>query len=50
GLYRVDKALLEAKQADVGSIQRIILEESELAWRIYYAACKVVKLDYGFTG
>ncbi|KAF2257940.1 hypothetical protein CC78DRAFT_527107 [Lojkania enalia] len=50
GPYGVEKALEEAKQANANSTQRIILGESELAWRAYYAAKKATDSQHGFSG
>ncbi|RMZ87181.1 hypothetical protein DV736_g5593, partial [Chaetothyriales sp. CBS 134916] len=50
GPYKVDQALQEAKKADVNSTQRIILCESESAWRAYYAAKKAIESQHGFSG
>ncbi|KAI0187375.1 hypothetical protein F4808DRAFT_85863 [Astrocystis sublimbata] len=50
GSYGVEEALQQAKQADTDSIQRIILDESELAWRAYYAATKATGSNHGFAG
>ncbi|KAI0435569.1 hypothetical protein F4803DRAFT_309017 [Xylaria telfairii] len=50
GSYGVDEALQQAKHADANSIERIILDEGELAWRAYYAAKKATRSDHGFSG
>lgn len=50
GPYRVDEALQRAKQADENSTQRILLDESEPAWRAYYAASKAIESNHGFSG
>ncbi|KAH7111046.1 hypothetical protein B0J11DRAFT_198741 [Dendryphion nanum] len=50
GPYGVDNALLEAKQEDANSTQKVILDESEPAWRAYYAAKKAAESQHGFSG
>ncbi|KAI0907698.1 hypothetical protein F4823DRAFT_641102 [Ustulina deusta] len=50
GSYGVDEALQQAKHANSDSIQRIILDKSELAWRAYYAATKATGSNHGFAG
>lgn len=49
GPYKTDQAQQLAK-ADANSTQGIILSESELAWRAYYAAKKATESQHGFAG
>ncbi|RYP59464.1 hypothetical protein DL771_010891 [Monosporascus sp. 5C6A] len=50
GPYGVVDALQVAKEADPSSTPRIILDESELAWRAYFSAKKATELQRGFIG
>lgn len=50
GPYGLDQALQEAKQADAESIGRIILDESESAWRAYFSVNRATKSSHGFLG
>lgn len=50
GPYGVEEALKEAREADTSSLSRIILDESEPAWRAYNAAIKSADLQHKFAG
>lgn len=50
GIYGLKGALQQAKQADVNSLEKIILDCSEPAWRAYHTAKKATKSTHGFKG
>lgn len=50
GPYGAAKALQEARQASETSLERILQDESESAWRAYYAARKPTEQQRGFSG
>ncbi|KAK0368210.1 hypothetical protein CLIM01_14433 [Colletotrichum limetticola] len=50
GPYKIDQALRSAAESNENSIEKIILETSEPAWRAYYTATKGLKSDHGFSG
>ncbi|EFQ36783.1 hypothetical protein CGRA01v4_05967 [Colletotrichum graminicola] len=50
GTYGVKTALSIAKQADVTSIERILVDTSEPVWLAYYAAKKKISSQHGFRG
>lgn len=50
GPYGVSKARSEAQCAEATSTQRIIIDESKLAWTAFFAASKAAKSTHGFAG
>ena len=50
GPYKTDQAIVDAKQADLNSTQRIIVDKSELALRAYLNAKRAIESKHGFAG
>tara|TARA_R110002003_G_scaffold410_1_gene19555 strand:- start:3090 stop:3446 length:357 start_codon:yes stop_codon:yes gene_type:complete len=50
GPYKAQDALDEAKAADTTATEKLVVDESEVAWHAFYVAKKDAQSSHGFEG